>query len=103
MAEVDFSHARIQPNTDYTGNPTRNSYVGVTVAEGYLYGDGGSIVARPIVTRITNQQKQFVYQFAGTFSLSGTKFYVGVWTVTNVSFSSGDTFIFQIQADLICQ
>lgn len=111
MAEVDFSHARIQPATSYGGhsnleNPAKYQYVSLATVD-YLYDINENTIASLNRTQLVNQQKQLVYQYSGTFTASGTEFYFGhslaIWKVSNISFSSGDTFIFQIQADLICQ
>lgn len=107
MAEVDFSHARIQP---WYNNPTIKSNLCLNTA--YLYDITAYTTEIGIgnCTQLVNQQKQLVYQYQGTFNTSGTEFGVwtlggtiGGWKVSNISFSSGDTFIFQIKADLICQ
>ena len=115
MAEVDFSHAKIAPATSYSGsttvNPTANSDVSLNPTGYYLYNSNGSSISSAIYpTRLVNTQKQMVFQYQGTFTASGTEFYVitvgsymAAWRVYNISFNSGDTFIFQIKADLICQ
>lgn len=109
MAEVDFSHARITPAGAV--NPAAYSYVNLTNLSGFRDASDNS-VASVTITTLVNQQKRFVKMFSGTFTASGTEFYiwqysspygVGKWKVSNISFNSGDTFIFQIQADLICQ
>ena len=110
MAEVDFSHAKIQPYSSVSNryNPTKRSYLNIETT--YLIDSNGSDVSSALVTTfITNQQKEFVMQYSGTFIASGTEFYMrnssdtSSWRVYNISFNSGDTFIFQIKADLICQ
>ena len=112
MAEVDFSHARIEPSTLVNANPTSKSELSLNTNNLYSYGSTSYTTEIGIgtCTRLVNQQKQLVYQYQGTFNTSGTSF--GVWTlggtivgwkVSNISFNSGDTYVFQIQADLICQ
>lgn len=115
MAEVDFSHAKIAPATSFNGsttvNPTANSDVSLNPNGYYLYNSNGdSISSAMYPTKLINTAKQMVLQYSGTFTASGTEFYVrtvgsymAAWRVYNISFSSGDTFIFQIKADLICQ
>jgi len=111
MAEVDFSHAKIVPATSYAGstslrNPTYNS--GVTLAMTSPHNSSGQeIVSTYNVVELVNQQKELAYLWTGTFNASGTEFYMvyngAGWRIYNISFNSGDTFIFQIKADLICQ
>lgn len=121
MAEVDFSHARIQPVaypgigqgsfSGYTAiNPTGKSNVSLNMTSNLWNGNGGSI-NNGTITGLVNEKKQLVFQYQGTFNASGTEFYIihygnyemGAWKISNISFSSGDTYIFQIKADLICQ
>lgn len=116
MAQVDFTNARISP---YTGNgiapssprvnPTRYSYVTLTSSTEFLDASGNR-VSQPTKTTLKNAQKQFVILYNGTFTASGTEFYIvydnggcAGWKVSNISFSSGDTYVFSIKADLICQ
>lgn len=112
MAEVDFSHARIEPSTLTTANPTEKYFLSLNTNRLYAY--GGTAYTTEIgigtCTQLVNQQKQLVYQYQGTFNTSGTEFGVWVlggtlagWKVSNISFNNGDTYIFQIKADLICQ
>lgn len=112
MAEVDFSHAKIEPAT--TGwmtfiNPTSVAYVTLSAASGNIYNSSGTTIGNIFATRLVNEQKQLVYQYQGTFSASGTEFYMSTgqshsaWRVFNISFNSGDTYLFQVKADLICQ
>lgn len=113
MAQVDFSNARIEPaNISPSVNPT--AYSNLTLA-GYndtLYDSRINAVSSNInVTQLTNQQKQLMYLYQGTFSASGTEFYIihapsytnyAGWKVSNISFSAGDTYVFQINATLVC-
>lgn len=117
MAEVDFSHARIQPYTDTTFlpswtrlNPTALS--NVALDQRNLLDISGTTISSATVTKIKDAQKQIVYQYSGTFTASGTEFYllpawggtyITGWKVSNISFSAGDTYQFSIKADLICQ
>lgn len=111
MAEVDFSNAKIAPGVTYAGltwqNPSKNANVSLA-ANSYLYDANENPVSTGLVrTRIKNAQKQLVYSYSGTFSTSGTEFYLvdsyAGWRVWNISFNAGDTFVFKIRADLICQ
>ena len=109
MAEVDFSNARIEPYTTAQGvtaqNPTRNRYMSLNTGVLYSSSSGGEIAS---VTRSTliNEKKQLLILFQGAFTASGTEFYLidslAAWHVSNISFSSGDTYVFQINATLVC-
>ena len=112
MAEVDFTNARIAPATSYPGgstayNPTYDAYVSLTKYNKFVNAGGGNITSSFNRTTVKDQQKQFVLMYNGTFSANGTEFYIlgdaGAWRVYNITFSSGDTFVFSIKADLICQ
>ena len=112
MAEVDFSHAKIEPATtawENFINPTSVAYVTLSAASGFIYNSSATTIGNISATKLVDAQKQLVYQYQGTFSASGTEFYTttgqahSAWRVYNISFNSGDTFIFQVKADLICQ
>ena len=119
MAEVDFSNARIEPcNVVITSstnvNPTKFTNVSLWNNPLYIYSVSQghtTAIGNGTETRLTNQQKQLVYLYQGTFSASGTEFYIlnsdssshAGWKISNISFNSGDTFVFKIRADLICQ
>ena len=111
MASVDFSNAIIEPSS-LSGwmNPTNYSDLSLSVYNFYLLDASGNAVssASPSL-RIVNEQKQLAYQYQGTFTASGTEFYIrptgstSGWKVSNISFNSGDTFLFQINATLVCE
>ena len=106
MAMVDFSNARIEVNSTDTESPTK--YANVNLAGGYLYDASGNVIGGSNISQLINQQKQLMYNYQGTFSASGTEFYVvgngyqARWKISNISFSSGDTYVFQINASLVC-
>lgn len=113
MAEVDFSNAKIEPvdiwQSQYVMyNPTANEYLGL--ASSYhtrLYDSNQQQISSTFTrTQLINQSKQFMYIYQGVFSASGTEFYIlgdnVVWRVYNISFQSGDSYVFQINASLIC-
>lgn len=120
MAQVDFSNARIEPcaypgigSGAFSGysaiNPMGKSNVSLAMTEQLWNANGGSINTNATVTQLINQQKQLIYLYQGTFNTSGTEFYiiyygdyqVGAWKISNISFDSGDTYIFRIRADLV--
>lgn len=112
MAQVDFTNARIAPAiiTGF-GNPTENTYLSINQQK--LTNSSGAYISNGSSTQLKNESKQLVYLYQGTFSASGTEFYVitynngssrfSGWKVSNITFSSGDTYVFSIKADLICQ
>lgn len=110
MAEVDFSHAKIEPSgfdANYV-NPTARNDVSLSASSGWIYNSSAGTIGNIYSTKLVNEAKQIVYQYQGTFSASGTEFYMGtgdytLWRVFNISFNTGDTYIFQVKADLICQ
>lgn len=113
MAEVDFTNAKIEPVSNLGGglyNPTAAANVSLA-STNYLCDSSLNNIASLTRTQLINQQKQLMFLYQGTFTASGTEFYiygvsgstrVGAWRIYNISFSSGDTFIFQINADLVC-
>lgn len=115
MAEVDFSHARIEPLTAMGSFPnivnpvSLYGYLSLTYGS-YLYDANENTVASMTHTVLINTSNQLVVLFQGTFSTSGTEFYIiGTsypracgWKVSNISFNSGDTYVFQINATLTC-
>jgi len=105
MAMVDFSNARIEP----VGTQNMTAYSSLDLNTTILRDANDNYVSNSFTpSRLINQQKQLMYLYQGTFTASGTEFYMyytngqGKWKVSNISFSSGDTFIFQINANLVC-
>lgn len=111
MADVDFSNAKIQPlSVTDSINPTAGAYFGAGSTN--LYNSSWGVISTNASRQVlTDQSKQVVLLFQGTFTTSGTEFYLGVsyidrnygWRIYNISFSAGDTYMFKIRADLICQ
>lgn len=108
MAQVDFTNARIAPATLGGSNPTKNAYLNLNTTA-LVDASDNVIVSGYSSQLIKNEQKQFVYMYSGTFTTSGTECYLryattsGWWKISNITFSSGDTYQFSIKADLICQ
>jgi hypothetical protein len=121
MAEVDFSNARIEPWNGVPSlgstldswtkvNPTWKGYITLYSSRDILAA-GATIISQVTVTKTTDQQKRVVFNYQGTFNASGTEFMYGyaengeiaIWKISNISFQSGDTYNFNIRADLICQ
>lgn len=107
MAQVDFSNAIIEPIISGNVNSSSNYYLNLnngTLANG----SGNSIVTSNSKNVLINEKKQFLILYQGTFTASGTEIYIrasdysGWWRIRNISFSSGDTYLFQINATLTC-
>ena len=114
MADVDFSNAKIEPVNNLGGvlyNPTQTSYVSLE-SDIRLYDNAlNTISTSSNPSQLVNEQKQLVVMYNGTFNASGTEFYivgksgttrVAAWRIYNISFNSGDTYLFQINATLTC-
>ena len=106
MAQVDFSNATIEIDTTYsTRNPAGTSYINIS---GVITDAGENTIAVTSTSGLINESKQYMVQVLGTFTASGTEFYFQAnrgyarWKVSNISFSSGDTFVFQVNASLVC-
>lgn len=106
MAQVDFTTAHIQP---YGNNPIKGyNDVGWDNTL-FLYDVNGNQISTSAVSKsvLENTSTKLLYQVSGTFSASGTEFYVGVsptyflYRIYNISFSNGDTFSFRFDARLI--
>lgn len=105
MAEVDFSNARIEP----VGTQNMMSYNYLDLNTTILRDANNDYISNSFTpSRLINEQKQLIYLYQGTFTVGGTEFYMyfsdgrGQWKVSNISFNSGDTFVFQINATLTC-
>ena len=105
MAQVDFSNAVIEPAG--TKNPIGTVYVNLRNTSGYLRNASGTTIGSGSYSSLVSESKQYIIQYRGTFSASGTEFYVysandGKWRVSNITFNSGDTYEFMINATLTC-
>lgn len=102
MAQVDFSNAIITPNTSnilYNSDLTLYNNVLRDVS-------GNSIVRNSSIVSNIAENTVLKLTYSGEFLASGTEFYIGLnndWRVSNISFSSGDTYTFSIRADLTCE
>jgi len=104
MAMVDFTNAKITPTGE---NPAKYAYMNMRSSV-LLDASNNFIVTNSSVTQTKNDPKLMVFSYAGTFTTSGTEFYIwnasasSRWKVSNISFSSGDTYSFQIPTTLTC-
>lgn len=107
MADVDFSNAVLDV---YLGNPlNRDNYLYI-YATGNLTDLSGNIVTSNFnKSIISNTPSKVSILFSGGFATSGTEFYISrltsggvpsfAWKVSNISFSSGDTYSFIIDIE----
>ena len=107
MAQIDFTNATLDA---YIGNPmAQGSYLRMN-ADSYLYDtSGNNISASASRSVILNTPAKASVQYTGTVNASGTEFLLGVqkssntitfaWKVSNVSFSSGDTYDFIVDIE----
>lgn len=104
MAQVDFSNAHIAP---YDKNPIGTYNTGFATVTSFRDSGGNTITNTVSLTTLKNESAEAIYRFTGSFSASGTEFYFGYassyicWRVTNVTFSSGDTFDFSVKLNII--
>ena len=112
MAQIDFSNAHIEPAS--TPNPVAGGIDDVGLTQNYMITGGGTGNSYNVpFTRslIHNEPKKLTYQYAGTIpaNCNGTELYLSKqagyqpswWKISNISFSAGDTFLFQISANII--
>lgn len=111
MAQIDFSSAIIEP---YSSNKPFSYYkLGLGLVNGfntYFMNDTVNILTTGTLapTVLTNTPTKFSLIYTGTIGsgvASGTYFYLGLnntrnWKVSNISYSAGDTFSFQLDFDI---
>lgn len=112
MAQVDFSNAKITPVTNpsgYSANPVGRAYANLQISNGIYDASENSLVTNHHFNILKDVSRQFIFLWTGTFTASGTEFYIfenrgcSAWKVYNITFNAGDTYSFSIRADLICQ
>lgn len=105
MAQVDFSNAVFEPLISSQNiNPMGFNYGRLGLRSGNVFTDSSdnSITSSLTVNVVKKTTKEYVLSYIGTFSASGTEFYIKdstvtkIWRVSNISFASGDTFTLQI-------
>lgn len=114
MAQIDFSNAKIEPVS--TMKPFSQYKMALGVANNFnTYfkdADGNNILSvnylAPTILANTPTRLSLIYSGTlGSSIASGTAFYLGLsgaankfWKVSNISFSAGDTFGFQLDFDI---
>lgn len=108
MAFVDFSNAQLHLPSSPTFNITNNG--NVCLSNNVLTNASGQTIVSNYNHSITiNEQKKQVHQYTGTFTASGTEFYLGdklavnqKYKITGISFQNGDNYSFEIPVTLTC-
>lgn len=111
MAQVDFSNAILRPQkTSLNRTSFDRPYLALAQNGAHIINANSVDVANVSgIDLIVNAEKQFVVQYTGTFTASGTRFFISYgsadmgearWMMDNVTFASGDTFVFQIKVQL---
>lgn len=116
MADVDFSNAIIEPyvgNDPYALKDAWLKMKGFTGDPKLTDANGQIIVSRIQQYDLNGETTitHFAIREEGEFNASGTEFYLGFysyntgrvyvyWKISNISFSSGDTFDFKVEIDL---
>jgi hypothetical protein len=106
MAVVDFSHAVLEP---FSGSPFLTGNVGLKEDATRIADiNGDSISTLSSITTKRSVANEVIVQYSGQFTASGTAIYIANnnnpsvhWRISNITFASGDTYNFQIVADLI--
>ena len=99
MAQVDFSHAVLEPYED--SKPLTWDYLNLDTTNS-IFNRNGQGIGTGSRSIITNTPTKVSFLFAGTFSASGTEFLMGNYTVfrvSNISFSVGDSYSFIIDIE----
>lgn len=104
MAQVDFSNAVL--DVYRSEKPmTHNDYLRLQ-NHGFFYNGGSVNEQSGSVSVITNTPTKVSLLYTGTFTASGTEFYIaytanaGTFKVSNISFSAGDTYAFVIDIEV---
>ena len=106
MAEVDFSNALMRPEPDKFPF-RRDSYIALNNSM-YLYNSSSTrITTSETKNKILDTPSKVSVAYTGQFTASGTEFYLTgtstvdrVWKISNISFSSGDTYSFIVDIEV---
>ena len=108
MAQVDFDNAVLDVNPNSSNNPMNiNKYMGIGAGYSLRNSSNSEIVSNYSSSVISNTPTKASILFTGTFTASGTQFFITSgwgsqidWKVSNISFSSGDTYAFVIDIEV---
>lgn len=101
MAQVDFTNAVLDVYDNTKKPMTSSNYLGIN-GDVYFYNEQGSIInSNGAKSVILNTPAKVSILFTGSFTASGTSFHtdLSLWKVSNISFSSGDTYAFVIDIE----
>lgn len=107
MAVVDFSNAVLDVN--YDTPMAIVSYLDINFDLTLRNIDGASVCTNNTRTKLLDTPTKVSFLFSGSFTTSGTKFYIGrnfgagrgsTWKVSNISYSTGDTYSFVIDIEV---
>lgn len=101
MAVVDFTNAVL----DVNGAEKPLTHSDFMELRHYFFVNGSQVSA-PTFNVVTNTPTKVSIRYTGTFNSSGTEFYIaytttqGTFKVSNISFSSGDSYDFIIDIEV---
>lgn len=105
MAIVDFSNAVIEP---FSGSPFLSASISLGSGTYVTDINNQSIADNQSRTVKRSATNELIIQYSGTLTASGTAMYISNnfnppihWRISNISFASGDTFNFQIVANMV--
>ena len=104
MADVDFSNAVLEPVSGQKPL-TRPLMLGIARTPTLYDAQDTAIVTGQAFSTLENTSTKYSLLFSGTFTASGTEFYIvysqndKVWKVSNISFASGDIYSFVIDIE----
>lgn len=103
MAQLDLSNAHITP----VYSPANDGTYLILTPTNWKFSDAnGTDISSGSGSILVQTTSYFKVYYSGTFTASGTQFYIGkvnsqpVWRVSGVSFASGDTYAFTIKANI---
>lgn len=103
MAQLDLSNAHITPIYSPANDAT---YLSLTSGNWNFSDASGNAISSGSGSILSQNVGDFKIYYSGSFTASGTQFFVGkintqpIWRVTGVSFASGDTYSFTIKANI---
>jgi len=104
MAAVNFDNATLDVNSSVIYKPmTSSSYLLINESAYLFDANGSSIVTSPTKGILSNTPSKVSILCSGTFGASGTELYLDryrIWKVTDISFSSGDSYGFVVDIEI---
>ena len=91
----------------YSTNPFERARLSISTDMGFVICDSSNNqIATSSLSIMSSSADGFVAKITGTFSASGTEFYIRDayshihWKISNVTFASGDTFAFNVNTTI---